>query len=89
MNGLRWLQSAPTYFIIDGERKNASDKSLILNETYSGQGTDQLGKFEFTNFNYMARHYTIDCKINIYNDDIALFSQVGDTYFFKLISLKP
>lgn len=85
MNGIQWLQSAPTYFYVDGGRKNLSDGSLHKNSTSAGNGLDQLGKFRFVRFSYTAGKYSIDCSIREYSDDFVIFDQVSGEDAFEPI----
>ncbi|VDI03427.1 Hypothetical predicted protein [Mytilus galloprovincialis] len=67
LNFFRWLQSAPTYFIVDGTRYNLSDKSLYSNASYGGNGVDEFGFYQSIRYRYYVGKTIIDCSINTYD----------------------
>ncbi|XP_067660687.1 uncharacterized protein [Haliotis asinina] len=74
INTVTWLNSAPTFFVINDTRFSADDGSLVLdsiNTTSSGSG--QFGAEFSTNFHYRAGDVPIITSIVIYGTQIMSF----------------
>lgn len=85
LNFFRWLQSAPTYFIVDGTRYNLSDKSLYSNASYGGNGVDEFGFYQSIRYRYYVGKTIIDCSINTYDTgNHIVFEQVSNFIFLSM-----
>ena len=94
INFFRWLESAPTYFRIEGKQYNASDKSLYINASYSENGVDEFGAYQRVRYRYYAGKTIIDCSINTYDDsNFVVFEQVivflcaGNVFIYRRITV--
>ncbi|KAH3797073.1 uncharacterized protein LOC127837128 [Dreissena polymorpha] len=70
IKGNTWLSSAPTYFIANNKTYSAADKTLKLTQASASSGSDQLGKWQSTEFAYV-----------INDSNMTRFSAVIKTYF--------
>ncbi|ESO98846.1 hypothetical protein LOTGIDRAFT_231210 [Lottia gigantea] len=66
INNMTWFNSAPTFFFTDGH-KFVSGKDLKLTTTTSDEGSDEIGRWSSTNFNYQAGNVNIITYIKTYH----------------------
>ncbi|XP_052789947.1 uncharacterized protein LOC128224213 isoform X2 [Mya arenaria] len=53
IHGKSWLNSAPTFFNANNKTYSAADKTLNLTSTSATSGTDKLGQWQSTSFDYV------------------------------------
>lgn len=78
LNGITWLQSAPTFFNGNGSKFSTEDGSLNHTQgqvTYNG--CDDIGPFFAHSFQFSADSGLLNATIKSYNDEgYIVFSQV-------------
>ncbi|XP_070576650.1 uncharacterized protein [Ptychodera flava] len=80
INGEIWLNSAPTFFFVDGAKFSSPGNLKLLNISNVRQGADVLGAFEFWTLNWQADAKSgskkIVTEVRAYKDLAAIvFSQ--------------
>ena len=77
-----WLESAPTWFIVDKHKHSTSDKTLDLIKTAYDHGVDNIGSWNSTVFTYSANKSKFLATIGKYQGLPFVF--FGQVKFFIL-----
>uniref|UniRef100_A0A2C9LY81 Uncharacterized protein n=1 Tax=Biomphalaria glabrata TaxID=6526 RepID=A0A2C9LY81_BIOGL len=78
VNGVTWLTSGNTFFNNGGRQYSTADKSLSLLNSTTTSGSDGVGQWQSTSFNYQAGSLPVTASIKTYNMPdlpLVIFSQ--------------